>query len=56
MGLIQITEILGNVGEFVGSFAVLATLVYLALQIKQSRQIIEENRRLALSQVFRPVY
>jgi hypothetical protein len=32
-----ITE-LGAIGEFVGSFAVLATLIYLATQIKQSQK------------------
>jgi hypothetical protein len=51
MDLIQITEIMGNLGEFVGSFAVLATLLYVALQLRQSRELLEENRRIALSQV-----
>ena len=30
---------LANLGEFIGGIAVLATLVYLALQVKQSRDV-----------------
>ena len=30
---------LGSLGEFLGFFAVLATLIYLALQTKQARQV-----------------
>jgi hypothetical protein len=30
-------QLLGNYGEFVGAFAVVATLVYLAIQIKSAR-------------------
>jgi len=44
-------ELLGNYGEFVGSFAVLATLIYVAIQVRHSRDLLEENRRIALSQV-----
>ena len=51
MDLIQMTEVMGNVGEFVGSFAVLATLIYVARQLRYSRDLLEENRRIAISQV-----
>ena len=34
---------LGAIGEFVGSIAVLVTLVYLALQLKQTKEGIEAN-------------
>ena len=44
-------QLLGSYGEFVGSFAVLATLIYVALQVRHSRDLLEENRRIALSQV-----
>ncbi len=43
---------LGAIGEFVGSIAVLMTLVYLAIQIRQSKKLLEENQRIALSQTF----
>ncbi len=43
---------LGSIGEFVGSLAVLITLVYLAIQIRQSKKLLEENQRIALSQAF----
>ena len=44
--------VLGNIGEFIGSIAVFVTLVYLATQVRQSRQLLEENRKIALSDVF----
>ena len=34
---------LGNIGEFVGAIGVVASLIYLALQIRQSSQQISEN-------------
>jgi hypothetical protein len=45
-------QILGNLGEFIGSLVVLITLVYLAVQVRQSKDLLEENRKLALSQVY----
>ena len=52
MSFIEITAVLGNLGEFIGSIAVLATLIYLAVQVKYSRDLLEENRKIALSQVY----
>lgn len=43
---------LGALGEFVGAIAVVATLVYLAVQIRQNTRSIEEGRRLALAQTY----
>ena len=43
---------LGALGEFVGSLAVLLTLIYLALQVRHSRELLEENRKISLSQVY----
>lgn len=43
---------LGAIGEFVSSIAVLITLAYLAVQVRHSKSLLEENRRLAQSQVF----
>ena len=36
MSLIEITELLGNLGEFVGAIAVVATLIYLSNQVRDS--------------------
>ena len=41
---------LGSIGEFVGSIAVLITLVYLAVQIRQNTKSMDETRRLAITQ------
>jgi hypothetical protein len=35
--VIEMTELLGNVGEFVGAIAVVATLIYLAHQVRESQ-------------------
>ena len=45
-------QLLGNYGEFVGAVAIVVTLVYLAVQVRQSRQLLEENRKLALSAAY----
>ena len=43
---------LGALGEFVSAVAVVITLVYLAVQIRQSNQAMREGRRLALAQTY----
>jgi hypothetical protein len=52
-------QLLGNYGEFVGAFAVVGTLVYLAIQVRHGKiateantLAIEESRKLALAQSF----
>jgi hypothetical protein len=42
----------GAIGEIVGAIAVVATLVYLAKQIRQNTHSMEEGRRLALAQTY----
>ena len=37
MDLQATAQLLGNLGEFIGSIAILVTLIYLAVQIRQSR-------------------
>ena len=36
MDLMEIIQLLGNLGEFLGAFAVLATLLYLAIQVRDA--------------------
>jgi hypothetical protein len=43
---------LGALGELVSAIAVVITLVYLAIQIRQNTHSIEENRRFALAQTY----
>ena len=38
-------QLLGNYGEFFGAIGVVATLVYLAAQIRQNTKSQEENRQ-----------
>ncbi len=51
MTFIEISEILGNLGEFVGSIAIFVTLIYLAVQVRHSRDLLDGNRKIALGQV-----
>ena len=51
MSWLELSEVLGNLGEFIGSIAVLVTLVYLALQVKQTKLLLERSERVSLSQV-----
>jgi hypothetical protein len=43
---------LGALGELLGSLAVLATLVYLSVQVRQNTRSMEEGKRLALAQTY----
>jgi hypothetical protein len=45
MTFIEITTVLGNLGEFIGAIAVVVTLFYLALQVKHSKEATEANTR-----------
>jgi len=42
----EFAQLLGNYGEFVGALAVVATLFYLASQVRLSRQATEANTKL----------
>jgi hypothetical protein len=53
-------QLLGNYGEFVGAIAVVGTLIYLAVQVRQSKEsldanthALEENKRLTKAEVLR---
>jgi hypothetical protein len=43
MDLMSTAQLLGNLGEFVGSIGVIATLVYLAIQVRHSAALIHHN-------------
>ncbi len=43
---------LGALGEFLGSIGVIATLIYLAIQIRQNTHSLDEGRKLAMTQAY----
>jgi len=43
---------LGAIGEFIGSLAVIFTIVYLAVQVRHSRELLKRNEKISLSQVY----
>ena len=43
MNLMDMAQLLGNFGEFVGAIAVVATLFYLAFQVRQSKEATERQ-------------
>ena len=45
MSFVELSTILGNIGEFVGAIAVVLTLFYLAIQVKHSKEATEANTR-----------
>jgi hypothetical protein len=42
-------QLLGNYGEFVGAIGVVATLAYLAVQIRQSTASVQQSNRIAIA-------
>ncbi len=47
---------LGALGEFVGAIAVVATLIYLTIQVRQSKEAMKENARLARAAVCKQTF
>ena len=45
-------DAVGSLAEVFAALAVMVTLIYLAVQVRQSRELLEENRKIALSQVY----
>jgi hypothetical protein len=45
-------EAIGAIGELVGGVAVIVTLIYLAIQVRQSKTLLERNEKIALSQMY----
>ena len=52
MDLMSMAQLLGNLGEFVGAIAVVATLIYLALQIRHNTAAQRTSSVWAMTQVF----
>jgi hypothetical protein len=52
MDLVSTTQLLGNVGEFIGGITVLATLVYLAYQTRQGTRALERAEARATMETF----
>ena len=59
MSFLETTQLLGNLGEFVGAIAVVVTLAYLAMQVKHSKEAVtantkslDENRKLAIANAY----
>ena len=46
----EFAQLLGNYGEFIGSIAILVTLGYLAVQVRQNTRALEEGQRIALTE------
>ena len=51
-GVYMTIQDLGAIGELIGGAAVIATLIYLAVQLKQNTQTMENARLLALAQTY----
>lgn len=45
MSIIELTQILGGLGAFVGAVAMVASLIYLALQVRGNSRLIRENTK-----------
>jgi len=45
MDLVRIAQLLGNIGEFIGALGVVATLFYLAVQVRHSKAAMDANTR-----------
>ncbi len=44
MTFTELSQLLGNLGEFIGAIAVVATLVYLAIQVRHSKEAMARPR------------
>ncbi len=43
MSLLEISQLLGNFGEFLGASAIVVTLIYLAIQVRQNTAIVRAS-------------
>ena len=56
MDIVTTSQILGNVGEFIGAIAVVVTLAYLAVQVRHSKEATDTNTRTIRANVAKEVY
>ena len=56
MDIVTTSQILGNVGEFIGAIAVVVTLAYLAVQVRYSKEATEANTRIIRADAAKEVY
>ncbi len=49
MSALEFSQLLGNYGEFVGSIAIVITLIYLAIQVRQNTRMMRASIRQARS-------
>ena len=47
---LEITEVLGNLGDFLGAIAVFATIVYLSIQVRHAKQSVDANTAVLANQ------
>jgi hypothetical protein len=47
MSTLEFSQLLGNYGEFVGAIAIVGTLVYLAVQVRQNTRMMRASIRQA---------
>ncbi len=43
MSTLEFSQLLGNYGEFVGAIGVVATLMYLVIQVRHSKDALDAN-------------
>ena len=43
--MMEMIQMLGSLGEFVGAIAVVATLIYISIQVRHSSQLLEASKR-----------
>ena len=53
MSTLELSQLLGNYGEFFGAIAVVATLGYLVVQIKQNTSALRGTSRLEIANAYR---
>ena len=49
MSALELSQLLGNYGEFVGAIAIVVTLLYLAIQVRQNTRMMRASTRQARS-------
>jgi hypothetical protein len=54
--LVTASQILGNVGEFVGAIAIVVTLAYLAVQVRHSKEATDANTQTIRANASKEVY